>query len=91
MYTLTLTHSERKAFDWIGYRYATGDDFARVLRRSEWGEDGVEWDDAGDITFSIPEHIAWELNRLAESEDYAFPCFAPELVDKLSDFLNAIV
>jgi hypothetical protein len=41
--------------------------------------DNREWDDDGDITFRIPEHVAWEINELAEEEGYSWACFAPAL------------
>jgi hypothetical protein len=88
-YQLTLTASEREAFDWVGDRYATGDEWSRLLSHC-MGEDD-EWSQAGDITFDVPEHVAWQLNDLAESEDYLFPCFAPGLAGKLMDFCMAIV
>ncbi len=50
-----------------------------------------EWGDDGDITFQIPEHVAWEINELAEEEDYSWACFASELKGKLNDFCMAIV
>jgi hypothetical protein len=28
-----------------------------------------EWADEGDIAFDLPEHVAWEIQRLAEEED----------------------
>jgi hypothetical protein len=88
MYQLTLTKGERDAFDWVGNRYA-----AREIARLLLGcmEEGVEWDNEGEIVFSVPEHVAWEINRLAEEEDYLWPCFAPELSSKLNAFCQAIV
>lgn len=89
MSQLTLTSDERKAFDWIGNRYATGDDVAMRLRRLL--ADGHEWDDAGDITFSIPEHVAWEISELSASEDSLWPCFADGLKSKMQTFCDSIV
>ncbi len=88
-YQLTLSRSERDAFDWVGDRYATGDEWSRLLCDC-MGEDD-EWSADHDITFRVPEHVAWELNDLAESEDYLFPCFARELTARLLDFCMAIV
>lgn len=88
MYTLTLTSSERKAFDWVGYRYAAG--FIQTALTECLPEDSA-WDDEGDITFQIPEHIAWEIDELAKEEDYTFPCFASDLRHKMQDFCNSIV
>ena len=52
-YQLSLTQSERDAFDWVGDRYCAGD-VARLLR----GECNrtpaeAEWDEPGDITFDV--------------------------------------
>jgi len=65
MYTLTLTADERRAFDWVGDRYNSGK-VASLLR--DCIPEDREWSDDGDITFTIPEHIAWEINELAEEE-----------------------
>lgn len=35
-YTLTLTSGERKAIDWVGHRYAHGDDLSNVLLSCDW-------------------------------------------------------
>ena len=88
MYRLTLTKGERDAFDWVGNRYAAGE-VARLLRDCMAAD--AEWDDEGDILFAVPEHVAWEINRLAEDEEYLWPCFAPGLSSKLNAFCQAIV
>jgi hypothetical protein len=89
MYRLTLTASERQAFDWVGNRYLTGDGWSSLLCAC-MGEDD-EWSADAAITFNVPEHVAWELNELAEQEDFLFPCFAGELAGKLMDFCMRIV
>ena len=88
MYTLILTADERRAFDWVGDRYNSGK-IADLLigclpEDREWGDDG-------DITFEIPEHVAWEIRELAEEEDFDWACFAPSLSGKLNDFCSGIV
>ncbi len=88
MYTLTLTADERRAFDWVGDRYNSGK-VADLL--TDCLPEDREWGDDGDITFHIPEHVAWEINELAEDEDYAWACFAPALVAKLNDLCWGIV
>lgn len=88
-YTLTLTPEERKAFDWVGGRYNAGA-VAGALRLECMGPDD-EWTQEGDITFNVPEWVAWEIDRLAEEENYAWPRFADSLKSKLVDFCNAIV
>lgn len=91
MYKLTLTRSERKAIDWVGYRYAHGDDLYKLLWGRSIANDGaeVEWDDDIDISFAIPEHIAWEIREACEEDN--LECFSSELVSKLVDFCNKIV
>jgi hypothetical protein len=49
-----------------------------------------EWSEDGDITFLIPEHVAWEINELAEEECYSRACFAPALAGKLNGFCWSI-
>jgi hypothetical protein len=88
MYKLRLTKEEREAFDWVGNRYAAGD-VARLLLGC-MSEDAA-WDDEVEIVFTVPEHVAWEINRLAEEEEYLWPCFASDLARKLNDFCQAIV
>ena len=88
MYTLTLTADERQAFDWVGDRYNSGKVADLLL---DCIPEDREWGDDADITFLIPEHVAWEINELAEDEDYAWACFAPALVAKLNDLCWGIV
>jgi hypothetical protein len=47
--------------------------------------------DDGDITFPIPEHVAWEIRDLAEEEGYSWACFAPPLASKLNDLCWSVV
>lgn len=89
MYTLILTKSERDAFDWVGDRYFTGEETKKLLL--DCLPEGVEWDSDKEITFNIPEHIAWEIENLAERENYSFPCFAKGLFDKMYTFCLNIV
>lgn len=90
LYQLLLTKDERKAFDWVGERYSSsGYDMAQLIQEGIPIESS--WDDAGDITFSIPEHVAWEMQELAESEDFGFPCLADSLVSKLWSFFDSLV
>ncbi len=44
-----------------------------------------------EITFAIPEHVAWGINELAQEEDYSWACFAPSLAGKLNDLCRSIV
>ena len=88
MYSLTLTAEEWQAFDWVGDRYNSGK--VADLLIGSLPDDG-EWNDDGDITFTIPEHVAWEIRDLAEAEDFAWAFFAPALVAKLDDLCWSIV
>lgn len=89
MYKLTLTKSERAAFDWVGGRYATGADVFDVLCKCL--KDDEEWGQDGDITFHVPEHMAWEIRDLAEREQDLWPCFDGALRSKMQAFCNNIV
>lgn len=89
-YHITLSQSERKALDWIGDRYWNGYDLYRFLwTRSRAFPNNVNWDSSEDILFVIPEHVAWEIQELAEEE--GFPCFAPGLQTKFQSMLDSIV
>ncbi len=98
MYSLTLTHSERTAIDWIGDRYATGSQFRDLLEHDDclWtprddSSATANWDWDCDITYTIPEHIAWKIREEFEQDNYEFPCFAPEFASKLQQFAMQIV
>lgn len=93
MYTLTLTHADRAAFDWVGGRYYTGDAVASILQDCipPMVSDHTEWDGNYPITFEIPEYRAWEIAELSESEDGLWPLFNRALRTKMVDFVNRIV
>jgi hypothetical protein len=88
MYDLTLTADERRAFDWVGNRYNSGK-VADLL--VDCIPEDREWSDDGDITFLIPEHVAWEINQLAEDDDHSWACFASALAAKFNGFCWSIV
>jgi hypothetical protein len=88
MYKLVLTSEERRAFDWVGDRYNAGQ-VASILI-DHLSEDH-EWSDEGDITFDLPESAAWDIQRLAEEEEFLWPCFGGDLRTKLNDLLGQIV
>jgi hypothetical protein len=88
MYILSLTANERQAFDWVGERYNSGKVADLLL---ECVPKDREWGDNCDITFTIPEHIAWQINELAEEESYSWACFAPDLAEKLNELCRSIV
>ncbi|MHC4300600.1 MAG: hypothetical protein ACYS7Y_25265 [Planctomycetota bacterium] len=92
-YTLTLTSAERKAIDWVGHRYAHGDDLSNVLLSCDWvcmeAED--DWDGPHPLTFLISESDAWAIQQIADDEDHRWDCFARSLVGKMEAFLETIV
>ena len=94
MYTITLTKAERSAFDWIGDRYNAGEVSRLLTSGGMWGtesKEDVAWDEDEDITFRIPEHIAWEIANLAHEEDYSWPCFSRTLREKLNNLCEQVV
>lgn len=90
MYTLTLTKSERDAIDWVGNRYAHGDQLFRILiSQNETSDD--DWDADKDILFSLPEWAAWEVYEIGEESNFLWDCFCPGLVAKMNEFCDKIV
>lgn len=89
MYKLTLTKSDRDAFDWIGDRYRNGNNMSNVFYQ-HMPED-KEWDDDGEITFEISESSAWEIKALAKEDNNFFPCFNDRLKSKMLRFIDSIV
>lgn len=92
MYYLTLTAGERKAIDWVGYRYAHGDQLYKVL----WGgsvcnHEDADWDDPRELTFAITEAAAWMIKDIGEESHFRWDCFAPELANKLNKFVDELV
>lgn len=89
MYTLTLTKSERNAFDWVGNRYMTGNEVADLL--CECLPPDKDWDREIDVEFKIPESIAWQIKDLSDCEDSLWPCFSEELTRKMNSLIERIV
>jgi len=81
MYSLTLTAEERQAFDWVDDRYNSGKVGDLLM---DCIPEDREWGDDADITSMIPEHIGFEIKRLAQAEGYAWACLAPALAAKLN-------
>lgn len=100
-YQLTLTSNERRAIDWVGHRYAHGDELGDVLTDAvQVG--GEEWDSPADITFHLEEHQGWAIREIGmanyndeEGEnpkgEFRWDCFAPALVRKLTILCDNIV
>lgn len=97
MYTLTLSREERNSIDWIGNRYGHGDDLFRLLWcKSTATPDDIDWYEKDDITFSIPENVAWQIAQIGQENSgkegvYQWDCFGPELTEKLNDFCDKII
>lgn len=97
-YTLTLTRGERQAIDWVGHRYAHGDDLYDLLCESDWDvhaccsqEEDWGWLADCPITFNLTEPQAWELLEIAEESEHRWDCFSPELVAKVEQFCGGVV
>ena len=98
-YSLTLTLSERKAIDWIGYRDWNGDDLEKILsdaKQEITGRDpddftGDEWSEDVDITFKLTEAQAWDIQLLYENGGNYIPHFASDLVSKVQELLESVV
>ncbi len=89
-YSLTLSHGERAAFDWVGSRYSsTGSDMKELIVQGMPSDQ--EWDDPSDITFIIPESVSWEMKNIAEEEEFLWPCFSSRLAAKMNQFLDNII
>lgn len=90
-YSLTLTHDERRAIDWIGNRYSHGNRlFDLIMADSVDMPEEAIWNEPGDITFHMPERIAWGIKDIVESNDN-LACFSDEFRSKLYDFVGGIV
>lgn len=93
MYKLTLTRGERAAFDWIGHRYAHGSEMLDMIIKAI-PPDVEELDNENEITFEIPEWLAWEIRGLIEDDGrdpYPWDCFAPALKCKMQEFIDSII
>ncbi len=87
-YTLTLTRADRGAIDWVGHRYAHGDDLRDTLYACDVTT-GEEWDGPEDWVFNVPEHVAWTISDIIDSDNLA--CFASSLREKLYAFQDRII
>lgn len=98
-YKLTLTHDERRAIDWVGNRYSHGTELYCALwlgskcqeheAQPSDGDLNIGWDDERELTFIIPEHVAWTIQKIVETDGLA--CFSPELCHKLHSFCGKVV
>jgi hypothetical protein len=90
MYTLTLTHAERAAITWVGNRYAHGYDLYKLLE-TECDDCELEWDAPEDVTFNVPEFVAWQILEIADACNNRWDCFSPKLTTKMIRFCMQIV
>lgn len=90
MYQLTLTADERRAIDWVGNRYAHGNDLYSALCDCpcQTPED-ADWDADCDITYHVPEHVAWAIGEVIDADNLA--CFGDGLREKLYRFQGQII
>lgn len=80
------------AIDWIGSRYRHGWELYHCLWvQSKAIPDNVDWDDEKDITFSVPENVAWKIRDIGEECQYRWDCFSINLASHLSHFCENIV
>lgn len=93
MYSLTLSKSERLAIDFVGRRYPEGHDFYKLLCCAGRSPVDADWDDPREITFTMPEHLAWEVRDLLDAKgcNYGAALFANEFRNKLIEFCEYIV
>lgn len=91
-YALTLTHEERKAIDWVGHRYAHGDELREILDACDTvSDDDCSWGGDEELTFVIPEHKAWDIQSIGEESNWRWDCFSPGLVSKLNRFCAGVI
>lgn len=92
MYTLTLTQSDRQAIDWVGNRYGHGNDLFKLLMYNcDSFPIEQEWHENGNMSFAVPEHVAWHIREIGEECEYRWDCFATSLANKMTEFCNKIV
>lgn len=100
-YNLSLTPGEREALSWVGHRDWTGDPIFTMLwsdavlwdgndQRADIDFDGM-WRGPNTITFTLPEHKAWELREMWEEAGETIPHLAPEFAAKLLGLFDSIV
>ncbi len=92
MYKLTLTKEERKAIDWVGHRDWNGESlYVSLWVESESFPNDIDWDENGDITFTIPESVAWDICENWKSSDRQIPHFSEGLKGKVLSLIKQII
>lgn len=89
-YTLTLTYDEQKALAWVADRYTS----AEILYDGMYALGDEK--DGGTVTYTVPEHIAWEYDAalpLDNGNDGQIvpPCVGGTLAEKLIQLREGIV
>ena len=88
-YTLTLSLAERRAIDWIGDRYAHGNELYSLLwARCEQTPDDADWDDPRPIDFTFTPKRAHDLTTIRDDDQGHWTCFAPEFAKKFDELCN---
>ncbi len=87
MYQLTITTAERLALEWAAQRGY----FPRAILRGMMPVEGTrECDD--EITYTMPEHVAWSLLELREEDPDAYlACIGRPLLGRILDLEASIV
>lgn len=90
MYKLTLSADDRSAIDWVGNRYSHGDDLFKAIMGGDSENKSDCWSESeGDITFILPEAIAWDVTDIINGSN--LDCFGEALCRKLRSFADRIV
>jgi len=93
-YTLEIDPDWQKAVDFIGHRYSTGHDFYDIIIKYLGADD--EWGAGKTVTAKLPEHKAWELMDLFQTDDgeldpEAFGLLGGTARESLIRFIDQIV
>lgn len=91
MYNLLLTPHERKDIDWVNTSYPHGNSLRDLLMGCKNEYEKSKWWSHEEITFTIPESVAWEIVLIGEACEYRWHCFTPSLSLKLTNFCLSIV
>lgn len=90
-YKLTLTAADRKAINFVGDRYAHGTELYQLLWHDSQCDPEDWWEYDGDMVITVPEHIAWEVQRIRAICEGRWDLFDTPLRRKLNEFCDRIV
>ncbi len=86
-FQLTLTRGERKAIDWVGFRYAHGDDLSDLLYLCYVQDyENDPWHLDGDMTFDLEAYHVEKLQAIIVEDNLA--CFSEDLRHKLNSVVH---